>query len=70
MEPPHIGCYGFIDEVRISNVARAIAELPKAAPVRDANTICSKAQDGDAIREVVGLKTEIERIREQVQNVD
>jgi uncharacterized protein (TIGR00255 family) len=38
--------------------------------MREANTIGSKAQDADAIREVVGLKTEIERFREQVQNVE
>jgi uncharacterized protein (TIGR00255 family) len=38
--------------------------------MREANTIGSKAQDGDAIRDVVALKTEIERFREQVQNVE
>ena len=38
--------------------------------MREANTIGSKAQDADAIRDVVGLKTEIERFREQVQNVE
>jgi uncharacterized protein (TIGR00255 family) len=38
--------------------------------MREANTIASKAQDGEAIRDVVGLKAEIERFREQVQNVE
>lgn len=38
--------------------------------MREANTVGSKAQDAEAIREVVGLKTEIERFREQVQNVE
>jgi uncharacterized protein (TIGR00255 family) len=38
--------------------------------MREANTIASKAQDGEAIRDVVGLKSEIERFREQVQNVE
>ena len=38
--------------------------------MREANTIGSKTQDADAIRDVVGLKTEIERFREQVQNVE
>jgi uncharacterized protein (TIGR00255 family) len=38
--------------------------------MREANTIGSKAQDAEAIRDVVGLKTEIERFREQVQNVE
>ncbi len=38
--------------------------------MREANTVGSKAQDGEAIREVVGLKAEIERFREQVQNVE
>jgi uncharacterized protein (TIGR00255 family) len=38
--------------------------------MREANTVGSKAQDGEAIREVVALKAEIERFREQVQNVE
>jgi uncharacterized protein (TIGR00255 family) len=38
--------------------------------MREANTLGSKVQDGEAIREVVGLKAEIERFREQVQNVE
>ncbi len=38
--------------------------------MREANTVGSKAQDAEAIREVVGLKSEIERFREQVQNVE
>jgi uncharacterized protein YicC (UPF0701 family) len=38
--------------------------------MREANTVGSKAQDAEAIREVIGLKAEIERFREQVQNVE
>jgi uncharacterized protein (TIGR00255 family) len=38
--------------------------------MREANTVGSKAQDAEAIREVVSLKSEIERFREQVQNVE
>jgi uncharacterized protein (TIGR00255 family) len=38
--------------------------------MREANTIGSKVQDAPAIREVVELKAEIERLREQVQNVE
>ena len=38
--------------------------------MREANTVGSKAQDAEAIREVVALKAEIERFREQVQNVE
>jgi uncharacterized protein (TIGR00255 family) len=38
--------------------------------MREANTVGSKVQDAAAIREVVGLKAEIERFREQVQNVE
>jgi len=37
---------------------------------REANTIGSKAQDLSIAREVIGLKEEIERIREQVQNFE
>jgi uncharacterized protein (TIGR00255 family) len=37
---------------------------------REINTIGSKANDGVISREVVTLKTELEKIREQVQNVE
>jgi uncharacterized protein (TIGR00255 family) len=38
--------------------------------MREANTIGSKAVDAALVREVVGLKHEIEALREQVQNVE
>jgi uncharacterized protein (TIGR00255 family) len=38
--------------------------------MREANTIGSKAAAGSVIREVIGLKSEIERFREQVQNLE
>jgi uncharacterized protein (TIGR00255 family) len=38
--------------------------------MREANTIGSKVQDAAAVIEVVALKAEIERFREQVQNVE
>ena len=38
--------------------------------MREANTIGSKAASAAVIQEVVALKTEIERFREQVQNVE
>ena len=37
---------------------------------REANTIGSKAQDGEIARCVVDLKSEIEKLREQIQNVE
>lgn len=37
---------------------------------RETNTIGSKANDADIAHQVVELKTELERIREQVQNVE
>lgn len=37
---------------------------------REANTIGSKANDLEIAKEVVGLKSEIEKIREQVQNIE
>ena len=37
---------------------------------REANTIGSKGSDAPIAHEVVELKTEIERLREQVQNVE
>jgi uncharacterized protein (TIGR00255 family) len=38
--------------------------------MREANTIGSKAADAPLVQEVVNLKAEIERLREQVQNVE
>ncbi len=38
--------------------------------MREANTIGSKAGDASLVQEVVNLKSEIERLREQVQNVE
>ena len=37
---------------------------------REANTIGSKSASAPLVREVVGLKAEVERLREQVQNVE
>ena len=37
---------------------------------REANTLGSKAVSAAMVQEVVGLKSEIERVREQVQNVE
>ena len=37
---------------------------------REANTIGSKANDYEITKMVVALKTEIEKIREQVQNIE
>ncbi|HUG52056.1 MAG TPA: YicC/YloC family endoribonuclease [Vicinamibacteria bacterium] len=37
---------------------------------REANTVGSKAASAEVVQEVVALKTEIERLREQVQNVE
>lgn len=37
---------------------------------REANTLGSKAADAAVVREVVNLKAEIEKLREQVQNVE
>jgi uncharacterized protein (TIGR00255 family) len=38
--------------------------------LREANTIASKAASGDIVRTVVDIKTAIDRIKEQVQNVE
>ncbi len=37
---------------------------------REVNTMGSKANDGAILKEVVALKAELERIREQVQNIE
>lgn len=38
--------------------------------LREANTIGSKATDADIVHEVIAMKSELEKIREQVQNVE
>ncbi len=38
--------------------------------LREANTTGSKAADAPILHEVVGLKEELERIREQVENLE
>ncbi len=38
--------------------------------MREANTLGSKASDAGVVQAVVELKAEIERLREQVQNVE
>jgi uncharacterized protein (TIGR00255 family) len=37
---------------------------------REVNTIGSKASDAPMARQVVAAKTELEKIREQVQNIE
>ena len=37
---------------------------------REANTIGSKAQDVDIAKKVIAIKAEVEKIREQVQNIE
>ena len=37
---------------------------------REANTIASKANNSDIIKDVISIKTEIERIKEQVLNIE
>ena len=37
---------------------------------REANTIASKANDMEITRNTIELKSEIEKIREQVQNIE
>jgi uncharacterized protein (TIGR00255 family) len=38
--------------------------------MREANTVGSKVADAELLHEVVGLKAEVEKLREQVQNVE
>jgi uncharacterized protein (TIGR00255 family) len=37
---------------------------------REINTIASKSSDADVSRLVIEIKTELERIREQIQNIE
>ena len=44
--------------------------LEKALVNRESNTIGSKCNDITIARDVVALKAEVEKIREQVQNIE
>ena len=59
----HLRCYG-IDSVSSPHLD-ALQEL-----AREANTVGSKSASAAMAREVVDLKGEVERLREQVQNVE
>jgi uncharacterized protein (TIGR00255 family) len=37
---------------------------------REANTILSKADDIDVSNKAIDIKTEIEKVREQIQNIE
>ena len=37
---------------------------------REANTIGSKAQDVEIAKRVISIKAEVEKIREQIQNIE
>ena len=37
---------------------------------REANTIASKANNADIIKDVISIKTEIERMKEQILNLE
>ena len=71
------------EQVRLDSHLRQAADLLKAGGVagrtldflvqemgREINTIGSKANDGEITRRVIAFKTELERIREQVQNIE
>ena len=38
--------------------------------LREANTLGSKLRDVEASRDIIEIKTEIEKIREQIQNLE
>jgi len=38
--------------------------------LRESNTICAKSEDAEIIHHSIDIKTELERIREQIQNVE
>jgi uncharacterized protein (TIGR00255 family) len=71
------------EQVRLDSHLKQAEELLKAGGVvgrtldflvqemgREINTIGSKANDGEITRRVIAFKTELERIREQVQNIE
>ena len=60
----------FTESCRASDQAGRRLDFISQEMLREANTIASKASDTEIIRWVVGIKCRIERIKEQVQNVE
>jgi uncharacterized protein (TIGR00255 family) len=58
-----------LDDADIEPVGRRLDFLLQEM-VREANTIGAKAQDAEVSQHVVAIKVELERLREQVQNVE
>lgn len=71
------------EQVRLASHLRQVDDLLKTGGVagraldflvqelgREINTIGSKANDGEITRRVIAFKAELERIREQVQNIE
>ena len=52
-----------------ATISRARADVV-CRLLREVNTIGSKANDAEIAREVVTIKAELERFREQVQNIE
>ena len=56
--------------LRRRGAGRPAPEFPAQEMNREANTIGSKCQDLEITRDVLFVKEEIEKIREQVQNIE
>jgi len=60
----------FIQACRASELAGRRLDFISQEMLREANTIASKASDTSIIRSVVDIKCRIDRIKEQVQNIE
>jgi uncharacterized protein (TIGR00255 family) len=60
----------FLTIIRVPESAGRKLEFLTQEMVREANTIGSKANDVEIARQVIEIKTAIERIREMIQNIE
>jgi len=60
----------FAESSRASEQAGRRLDFISQEMLREANTIASKASDTEIIRSVVDIKCQIDRIKEQIQNVE
>ena len=60
----------FVQACRANELAGRRLDFISQEMLREANTIASKASDTNIIRSVVDIKCRIDRIKEQVQNVE
>ncbi len=65
----HIGQFEDIFKTKEDSVGKKMDFIMQEM-IRESNTIASKAQDSKIAKHIIEIKTELEKIREQIQNIE